>query len=72
MSFVNYPTKLVDIFYLPVYNVDYENLPCLITENSEHSNPETDCWTTRPWQCYHLLQKITIFIDEKGSEDTTP
>ena len=59
-------------FHLPVNNVYNENLVSLQNENSVHEMPKTGCWTTCPWLCYHLLQKIAILIDEKGSEDSTP
>jgi ferredoxin-like protein FixX len=61
-----------NFFDLPVYNVNYENLVCLMTDNSEHRNLETECWKTCPWVCYHMLQKIAILIDQKGTEGATP
>ena len=64
--------RQTSLIYLPKNNVDDEYFESLIDNHPVHIYSKANFWTASFWVLDHLIQKIAVFIDEKGSEAATP
>jgi hypothetical protein len=56
----------------PEKDVDNEDLESLANNHPVGDNFETNVWAAGFWVFYHLIQKITILINEEGRDSATP